>query len=74
MHPRNYVETAKHFILQFPLYTNKRQTVMPDISIIGQLLNQNEDPLFGILPFSNDSLYNYEKFLTTECKDSLHPI
>ena len=73
MHPRNHVETAKHFILQFSLYTNERHTVMPDISIIGQILDQNEDSLCEILPFGNDNLTNYEKFLTTERSDSLCP-
>ena len=47
---------------------------MFDVSIIfGQFLNQNEYSLCESLPFGNDNLNNYEKFLTTERKDSLYP-
>ena len=37
--------------------------------IFGQFLNQNEYSLCEILPFGNDNLNSYEKFLTTERKD-----
>ena len=68
------MERAKHFILQFSLYKNESYTVMFDASIIfGQFLNQNEYSLCEILPFGNDNLNSYEKFLTTERKDSLYP-